>query len=292
MIFLVLAVFSNAFVNIGLAQAARRQYPIRQLLCFNYLTAALLAGMALALQRPTLYPVQFRLFLQALTGRAASGTGTSFAVFFGALTGVFYVVTILAVHAGVRSCGAGVTTMYQRLGILVPILCSALLWGEIPSPLQLAGLVMAILVMVGQRGHASQGTSRLPFLVFLLGGIVEFTGKLFQKSAPETDRPLFLFVVFLTCLVLVLCFGSHPAEKFSSGAALVGVLTGVPNLLSPFFTMKALEVLSPGIVYPTISVGSIAVVTAADAWVFHRSLCRREKITLALIALCLVLVNL
>lgn len=59
--------------------------------------------------------------------------------------------------------------------------------------------------------------------------------------------------------------------------------------------MNALETVPTGVAYPVLSVGSVAAVTAVtavDVLVFHRALTRREKLGLALSAVCLVLVNL
>lgn len=103
-----------------------------------------------------------------------------------------------------REKGAGVTTLYQRLGILVPILCSALLWGEVPSAVQLAGLAASVAVMAALWGGGGRAAAKGPLAVFLLGGAVEFTGKVFQKCALAEYRPVFLFVLFAACAVLAL----------------------------------------------------------------------------------------
>ncbi len=120
------------------------------------------------------------------------------------MSGGLYLLCLVTVEKSVREKGAGVTTLYQRLGILVPILCSALLWGEVPSAVQLAGLAASVAVMAALWGGGGRAAAKGPLAVFLLGGAVESTGKVFQKCALAEYRPVFLFVLFAACAVLAL----------------------------------------------------------------------------------------
>lgn len=183
------------------------------------------------------------------------------------------------------------TTLYQRLGILVPSLCSALLWGEVPSAVQLAGLAASVAVMAALWGGGGRTAAKGPLAVFLLGGAVEFTGKVFQKCALAEFRPVFLFVLFAACAVLALPRLVRAPKLPPAGVAL-GAAMGACSALSSLLMMNALETVPTGVAYPVLSVGSVAAVTAVDVLVFHRALTRREKLGLALSAVCLVLVNL
>ena len=192
MVFLLGAVACTSLVNIVLAFASRRGWDGRAVLGWSYFASAALAGLMAALQAPA--------------------SSMSFAVWFGLLSGGLYLLCLVTVEKSVREKGAGVTTLYQRLGILVPILCSALLWGEVPSPVQLAGLAASVAVMAALWGGGGRAAAKGPLAVFLLGGAVEFTGKVFQKCALAEYRPVFLFVLFAACAVRpcpALC--AHPS---------------------------------------------------------------------------------
>ena len=184
MVFLLGAVACTSLVNIVLAFASRRGWDGRAVLGWSYFASAALAGLMAALQAPA--------------------SSMSFAVWFGLLSGGLYLLCLVTVEKSVREKGAGVTTLYQRLGILVPILCSALLWGEVPSAVQLAGLAASVAVMAALWGGGGRAAAKGPLAVFLLGGAVEFTGKVFQKCALAEYRPVFLFVLFAACAVLAL----------------------------------------------------------------------------------------
>lgn len=202
--FLLGAVGCTSLVNIVLALASRRGWDGRAVLGWSYFASAALAGLMAALQATALsFPAPGQL-AGALTGAMTPASSMSFAVWFGLLSGGFYLLCLVTVEKSVREKGAGVTTLYQRLGILVPILCSALLWGEVPSAVQLAGLAASVAVMAALWGGSGRAAAKGPLAVFLLGGAVEFTGKVFQKCALAEYRPVFLFVLFAACAVLAL----------------------------------------------------------------------------------------
>lgn len=183
MVFLLGAVACTSLVNIVLAFASRRGWDGRAVLGWSYFASAALAGLMAALQAPALsFPAPGQL-AGALTGAMTPASSMSFAVWFGLLSGGLYLLCLVTVEKSVREKGAGVTTLYQRLGILVPILCSALLWGEVPSAVQLAGLAASVAVMAALWGGGGRAAAKGPLAVFLLGGAVEFTGKVFQKCA-------------------------------------------------------------------------------------------------------------
>lgn len=169
MVFLLGAVACTSLVNIVLAFASRRGWDGRAVLGWSYFASAALAGLMAALQAPALsFPAPGQL-AGALTGAMTPASSMSFAVWFGLLSGGLYLLCLVTVEKSVREKGAGVTTLYQRLGILVPILCSALLWGEVPSAVQLAGLGASVAVMAALWGGGGRAAAKGPLAVFLLG---------------------------------------------------------------------------------------------------------------------------
>lgn len=181
MVFLLGAVACTSLVNIVLAFASRRGWDGRAVLGWSYFASAALAGLMAALQAPALsFPAPGQL-AGALTGAMTPASSMSFAVWFGLLSGGLYLLCLVTVEKSVREKGAGVTTLYQRLGILVPILCSALLWGEVPSAVQLAGLAASVAVMAALWGGGGRAAAKGPLAVFLLGG----RGGVHRQGVPE-----------------------------------------------------------------------------------------------------------
>lgn len=206
------------------------------------------------------------------------------------MSGGLYLLCLVTVEKSVREKGAGVTTLYQRLGILVPILCSALLWGEVPSAVQLAGLAASVAVMAALWGGGGRAAAKGPLAVFLLGGAVESPARCSRNAPWRNTGPSFSSC----CLPPARCW-PYPAlcaPKLPPAGVALGAAMGACSALSSLLMMNALETVPTGVAYPVLSVGSVAAVTAVDVLVFHRALTRREKLGLALSAVCLVLVNL
>lgn len=181
MVFLLGAVACTSLVNIVLAFASRRGWDGRAVLGWSYFASAALAGLMAALQAPALsFPAPGQL-AGALTGAMTPASSMSFAVWFGLLSGGLYLLCLVTVEKSVREKGAGVTTLYQRLSILVPILCSALLWGKVPSAVQLAGLAASVAVMAALWGGGGRAAAKGPLAVFLLGG----RGGVHRQGVPE-----------------------------------------------------------------------------------------------------------
>jgi drug/metabolite transporter (DMT)-like permease len=123
MVFLALHIAGNAafLLLVRVGRGRRFDYPVVGLA--NYATAAALAAAALAWQAPP-FP----------DARAAA---------FGAANGAQYQVTYVLMYALYGLLGVAVTTSLLRLSVVVPVLASVALWGEWPTPVQGAGLLLA-----------------------------------------------------------------------------------------------------------------------------------------------------
>lgn len=66
----------------------------------------------------------------------------------GAFSGLLYLAALVAYGASIRKSGAVLSSVFSRLGVLVPILLSVCLFGERPSPVQTVGLVLAAAAVV------------------------------------------------------------------------------------------------------------------------------------------------
>jgi drug/metabolite transporter (DMT)-like permease len=123
MFFLALHIAGNAafLLLVRVGRGRRFDYPVVGLV--NYATAAALAAAALAWQAPP--------FPDAL------------AAAFGAANGAQYQATYILMYALYGLLGVAVTTSLLRLSVIVPVLASVALWGEWPTPVQGAGLLLA-----------------------------------------------------------------------------------------------------------------------------------------------------
>lgn len=277
MLYLLLAIASSAMIAIIMRISAPRVKANICMLAANYLTCLLLAAGYAGFR---LFPLRSPGFLMTLG--------------MGAFNGVLYLLGFMLLQYNTRKNGVVLSSVFMKLGLLVPIVLSVFLFGEIPTVLQCAGFVLAVgaIILVNyEKGTAFSGF-KLPLLLMLLaGGSGDAMSKVFAVYGPAALADPFLFYTFagafLLCIALILWKKERP-DKY---ALVFGVLVGIPNFFSAKFLLMSLGHLPGVIVYPTFSVGTILAVTLAGVCLFKERLRRMQWVALAVILTALVLLN-
>lgn len=245
----------------------------------NYITCAVLAFATL--QPRTLY------------------NGDATPCWLGAITGLVYLASLAANGYSIHKNGAILSSVFTRLGVLVPILLSVTLFGERPTLLQGLGVILAVaaaVVMNGLPGKAAAAEQRvylIPLvLTLLLNGTADAMSKVFNQLGRRQDDGLFMFYIFLFAglATLVLLLRQH--RTVTKRDVLFGILAGVPNFLSSRLLLAALGQLPAFLVYPSYSVGVILVISVASFFLFRERLNRRQLGAAGMILAALVLLNL
>jgi drug/metabolite transporter (DMT)-like permease len=278
MIYLVLAIASSAMIAVIMRISSRTVRGNISMLAMNYLTCLLLgawyAGFQLLPVRSPEFPVT---------------------VGMGVINGALYLAGFVLLQYNTRKNGVVLSSVFMKLGLLVPMVLSVFLFGEMPTGLQCIGFVLAvgaILLINYEKGTSFSGT-RLPLVLMLLaGGSGDAMSKVFEVYGPGAYADLFLFYTFasafLLCVVLIL----RKKERPDKHALLFGVLVGIPNFFSAKFLLMALGDLPAVIVYPTFSVATILAVTLAGICLFKERLRRSQWVALTVILAALVILNL
>lgn len=295
MFFLIVAVLCVSSINLGFTVAKHRQMDNLNVTLFNYLAAAAV-GAAL-LYQADIRPETLSLgsALGNFMGSPSPQGSYTFSLFFGVAVGFLYIISLLLTQQSIKAKGTSLTTMFQRTGIVIPILTSAVLWNEIPTLLQIIGIIAALfsLVYMNNDGKGIK-VSGLLLAVFLTGGVCELSNKLYQMYALEQHKPLFLLAIFATCVVL--CVGyiyTRPNRApLTVKEAILGIAIGIPNIFSAYFIIKALEQLPTGIVFPVLSVGTILLITLVSAFAFGEKINQKNRLAIGVFLISIVLVNL
>jgi drug/metabolite transporter (DMT)-like permease len=164
----------------------------------NYATAAALAAAALAWRGPPFPDVQ--------------------AAVFGAANGAQYQVTYVLMYALYGLLGVAVTTSLLRLSVVVPVLASVALWGEWPTPVQGAGLLLAAAALpllsapsrarrLSRGAPAPAGGPGWPILALagvtvLVSGVGLLAAKAFAELDRPDQRPVYVLAVYAVATVL------------------------------------------------------------------------------------------
>ena len=274
MIFLILAIISSASISVIMRLSSKVVTGRLSMLWANYLVCLALSAIYFL---PTL-PV------------SGSMAGTAI---MGSVTGFLFLGGFVLFQHNTRENGVVLSSVFMKLGLLVPMCLSIFLFREIPGWLQGLGFalaVIAIVVMDMPQGDRSKNKWGL-ILLLLVGGCGDAMSKVFEVLGQSSQSALFLLFLFVTAFVLCGILVFVGKERPKGKDILFGIALGVPNFFSAKFLLAALQQLPAVIVYPTFSVATILTVTVAGIALFKERLGKRQWIALALILAALVFLN-
>lgn len=218
----------------------------------------------------------------------------------GAITGLIYLTSLCANGYSIHKNGAILSSVFTRLGVLVPIVLAVALFGERPTLLQGLGVVLAVAAAVLMNGlpgkpETSAGNKiyLLPLvLTLLLNGTADAMSKVFTQLGRRQDDGLFMFYIFLFAGLATLALLVRQHRTLTGRDVFFGVLVGVPNFLSSRLLLAALTELPAFLVYPSYSVGVILVISVVSFFLFRERLSGRQMEAAGMILAALVLLNL
>jgi len=277
MFFLLLAVLSSAMVSIVMRISSDKVSANLSMLATNYLICSLLgAGYA-----------GFDLWLPRIPG-------FSLTVGLGALAGVLYLAGFVMLQRSVRKNGVVLSSVFMKLGLLVPITMSMLFFGEIPTAAQVVGFTIALCAIVVinlKKDGESKGFGMGLILLLLVGGGCDAMSKVYEVFGAAALSEQFLFYTFLVAFLLCAALVIREKEHFGLQDLAFGALIGIPNFFSAKFLLLALNTLPAVLVYPSFSVATLLLITLTGVAVFKERLSRLQWAALAAIVAALILLN-
>lgn len=279
MLYLLLAILSSASMALALRFFRSQTGNRYGIILGNYLTCILLA-----------------LLLTPGGGSVLSVSGGTLGM--GAAAGFFYVSALVLMQTSVHRNGAGLTSAFARLGLVISLLVSVLFFGERPAALQFAGvgLVLAALALINADG---KGGSRQGFWLLLLtllcSGGADAMSKVFEELGNPAEDTRFFFWLFVTALLLTVCLAlwerKRTGKKLMLREFAAGAAVGIPNYFSSYLLLRALQSLPAFLVFPVFSTGTILLVLLAGLLLFRERLTKRQALGVGLILAALVLLN-
>ena len=276
MLYLILAIFSSAMVSILMRLSEGKIRNNLAMLVMNYVMCGSLAA---------LYAGEQLLGMGAQL-RLTAGLGV--------INGIFYLVAFVLLQINVRRNGVVLSSTFMKLGLLVTLAVSVLIYGEKPTIFQSVGFLIAVgaIILINSRGQKETGSFRIGLLGLLFcGGMADAMSKIFEQSPVAEMGDSFLLFTFLTAMVLCAGLMVRKDRHFGKWEVLFGLLVGIPNFFSSKFLLRALSDIAAVVAYPVYSVGGILVVTLAGVLAFRERLAKRQWIALGLILAALVLLN-
>jgi drug/metabolite transporter (DMT)-like permease len=297
MLFLALAVACSTGIAV-IFKVTEGRLDRAALLTVNYFAAVAVAGSRLALDPPGV------------------GLGADFALLaLGATLGALLILGFGLFSKAIGVAGLSLATATMRLSVVLPFLASWLVWGEVPTPMQAAGLAFggAAFVLISRPRPATTAAALAPaapepasraaplavFAVlaalFVVGGSVDTGLKVFEEEFAEgASRQLFLLLAFGVAFALgvaTVAVRMRRGIRPTRGVLGWGLLLGGANYLSVEFFLLALRQVPGTIAFPVNNVAIVGLATLLGVMVWKERLSTANKAGLALAALALVLLT-
>lgn len=277
MLFLCLAIFSSSAISLLMRISANRLSAKLSMLGVNYLVCAVLAAAYCGFD---------------LVHPEVSGFSTTIGL--GIVNGMLFLGGFVLCQWNTRNNGIVMTSVFMKLGLLVPMAISVLLFRELPTWMQVIGFCLALAAIVLINFKQGDGKNRFRwqlFVMLLMCGGADAMSKVFEVLCPGELSDPFLFytftVAFLLCTLLVLYKKEHPGLR----ELLYGTAIGVPNFFASKFLLLALKELPSVVVFPSFSIGTMLVATLAGVLFFRERLSKLQWLSLICIIAALFLLN-
>lgn len=275
MFYLLLAIAGSSMISILLRISSGKIKEGCSMLAFNYLTCTVL-GMIYA----------------GFTPGITRNPGFPAALGLGVVNGILLLVSFILMQSSVRKNGVVLTSIFTKLGLLVPVVLSVVVFREMPTWVQIVGFCIAIaaIIVINLQKDTGRFDWSLIILLLLAGGTDAMT-KIYEALGPADLTDPYLLYSFGAAFVL--CTGVVITKKERPGFRefLFGTLIGIPNFLSSKFLLSALATVPAVVAYPTFSVATLLVITLSGVLAFREKLKAHQWAALGAILVALVMLN-
>lgn len=304
MIYLVLGILLSSVMTVCFKLSDRHNVDGNHMILVNYIVAAVVS---------TVMAVQEGLFQDYI---AILGQAQLFRVLIeknlpntyllltllGIISGFYFIIDLINIKNSIRYNGAGVSNLFSKFGFLLTTAFAMVAWAEIPSGLQLWGIPLAVVAFIIATGRmGAEGNVGKPFLLFqlvLFAGLAEINNKAAVYYAVSRNyNSLYISIIFSMALVLAFLYTGAISRREGrplrlTGKEIVGgICTGLPNVVSNYFILKALESIPSNVYFPTSAAGNLIFTTLLSALVFKERLTKRQWAAIGIMAVSLTLTN-
>lgn len=277
MVFLCLAILSSCAISLLMRISANRVSAKLSMLSVNYLICSLLgasyAGFDLV---------------------CPNVLGFSTTVALGIVGGILFLASFMLLQRNTARNGIVLSSVFMKLGLLVPMILSVLVFRELPTWTQITGFCIALLaiVLINVKKGNSANRFRWELLALLLmGGGADAMSKVFEVLGPAALSNQFLFYIFAAALVLCVVLVVYKKERPGIREFLFGAAIGIPNFFSSKFLLRSLADLPAVVVYPSFSIATMLITTLAGVFFFKERLRKLQWLALVAIVAALFLLN-
>ncbi len=275
---LILAAASNTIMIFSMRFAEKAKAERRTIILWNYVFGSLLAF----------------LLGGGFQGGLSFGKEALFPMALGLVNAFLMVACMLIQQNSISANGTGLTTTYNRLGVLIPTVLSIFLFQEYPSLLKIAGILLSVAAIIySYDKKTSENGKNFGLLIGVLsfGGLIDFNSKLLGVFSEPEMKNIYTFITFFCSAVIMTVMVLKQKAPASKKDIKYGAMIGIPNICITFGMVGAAAQLPSYLVFPVYSGAVILLVNGIGAFLPGEKLTKREAIATAMIAAALVLLN-
>lgn len=225
--------------------------------------------------------------------------GSGLAIGLGTVCGILFLLNFLLLQLNISRNGMVLSSIFMKLGVVIPVLVAIVAFKEVPSIWQVAGILIAIASIVlinyeknGADASKSSSASKWLLIVLLLGGgITDSMMNIYDKLGAPALANNYLFYVFFAALICAVIMQLIQRSAICKWDIIYGAAIGIPNYFASKFQLAALKTVPAVIVFPVYSVGAIALISLVGVLLFKEKLDKNKFIAIAMAILALVLLN-
>lgn len=277
MVYLLLAISCSALISIIMRLSSDRVSGNVSMLTMNYLMCLVLS-----------------ILYTGVDNLLPASTQLPRTIGMGVIHGMLYLGSFVLLQINVKRNGVVLPAIFMKLGLLVPMVLSVVLFGEMPSIRQAVGFAIAIaaIILINQESGSRATKFKAGLILLLLGGgSADAMSKVFEVYGDTTLSAQFLLYTFIVAFLLCAGLMFWKKEHLGRTEVLFGLVIGIPNYFSAKFLLRAMEDVAAVIAYPTYSVGTIFVVSLVGVLAFRERLSRRQWFAIGIILIALILLN-
>ena len=241
----------------------------------------------------------------ALGGNIGQIVPTAKLIAISALSGISTAVFVVAWMVSVRKSAYMLIDVFLMLGVLIPLICGMVFWGEPVKPTQWVGIAVlfaAVVIMCSYNNSIKQKITFSSLIVLIIsgvaGGITDLSQKLFVKQLPSFDVGVFNFYTYLFAAVtlLIACAFMPRDEKISDSKAFIKVIgyitvMAVCLFANSYFKTLASRNLDAVLLYPLNQGAALILSSVMSAAFFKEKLTTKGALGIALSFVGLIIIN-
>ncbi len=304
MTYLLLSIFLSSLIPVVFKLTEDKNLNRYAVTLFNYLTATIIAFFMsknldlfkyLDFNSLATFKNEFNNVVWLRADVFSPEGSTIWAVVVGLSLGILFCLSFVQYQKSIKINGISLSNTFLKLGVLIPMTISLILWEEYPTSYQWLGIVLSLIaIIIANVSFKEESIKDLRLnllLLILYGGLAQFATKLFQKYAMIEYKNLLLFFIFASALITSLIIIVKNKNNFGISEFLSGTLVGIPNLFTSYFMVLAFTKMNTSTAVLLNSSGTIVLVLIYGFFVFKEKLKNREKVAIALTIIAMIAIN-